>query len=157
MYDPKADVQIPAQNQSQIDLSKLKQTLSAFTTLPKSNFILHPFITQVVTYIIELLQLNRRLISINIKDTSISVSSEATQVKADIALITLAIATKVKAEQKYQLTESELILQIFRMSEVCRKNELQNYASSDFTLKDTDTLKSISSKKLIVKCRLKTI
>ncbi|KAA6373481.1 MAG: hypothetical protein EZS28_030990, partial [Streblomastix strix] len=77
------------------------------------------------------------------KDSSISVSSEAAQAKADIALITLAIATKVKAEQKYQLTESDLILQTFKMSEVCLKNELQNNASLDFTLKDTDTLKSI--------------
>ncbi|KAA6388465.1 MAG: hypothetical protein EZS28_016009 [Streblomastix strix] len=142
--------------QSQIVLSKLKQTLSTFTTLPKSNFNLHPFITLVVTYNIEFLQLNPRLISIYTKDSSISVSFEAAQAKADIALITLAKDTKVKAEQKYQLTESELILQTFKMSEVCRKNELQNNASSDFTLKDTDTLKSISSKKLIVKCRLET-
>jgi hypothetical protein len=42
------------------------------------------------------------------------------------------------------------------MSKFCSKNVLQNYTSSDFTLKDIVILKSISSKKLIVKCILGT-
>ncbi|KAA6371682.1 MAG: hypothetical protein EZS28_032792 [Streblomastix strix] len=96
------------------------------------------------------------LVSTNTKDSSMSISSEAAQSKADITAFIFAIDAKVKTKQKYQLIESELILQTFKISEVCHKNELQNNTSSDFTLKDTDTLKSISPKKLIVKCRLET-
>ncbi|KAA6375047.1 MAG: hypothetical protein EZS28_029426 [Streblomastix strix] len=101
VHDSNADIQFTTQNQSQIDLNKLKQTLSTFTTLTKSNFKLHPFITLVVTYNIEFLQLNPRLVSTNTKDSSISVSSEAEQSKADIALITLAIAIADRYNIRY--------------------------------------------------------